>query len=41
MRKLKNWLLRLKKEKYVYVDVDKVLEKIKDFQEQEFRGVAE
>jgi hypothetical protein len=33
MTKLKNWLLRLKKEKYVYVDIDKVLEKIKDFQE--------
>ena len=41
MTKLKNWLLRLKKEKYVYVDIDKLLEKIKEFEEQGFWGVAE
>ena len=33
MTKLKHWLLSLKKEKYVYVDIGKVLEKIKEFQE--------
>lgn len=33
MTELKNWLLRLKKEKYVYVNIDKILEKINEFQE--------
>lgn len=32
IKNLKNWLLSLKKEKYIYVDIDVFLKKIKEFQ---------